>query len=174
MSRGKTTYLPSGGAAHAEQGNVGDDNWSVFFVLCDFLRPFFFFFHKEGQKQPMGAPRAAAPPVREWVPRRQWRQKHKDWLWLARDMWHQQAFNFHQVSNNHGTIWITCSCRRAWWEIMFSFLFMVFLFYWFSFLVLASDWHFFLFFVCIHWFLYFNPAYMFDFCFMMSSHHHHY
>lgn len=51
----------------------------------------------------------------------------RNWLWLAREAWHQQdlfppCFALLALEpTNHRTIWITCCHRRGWWETMFPF-----------------------------------------------------
>lgn len=115
---------------------------------------------------------------------RWWWQKHKNWLWLAGGAWHQQDFlsalfcsavsGIDQSQDNL----ITCCHRRAWWEMMFPFcLFSDFFFLFFHFLVsrLLIGCFFLSFiysFAC--WPEYFNSAYIFDLCFVMSLRHHRY
>lgn len=84
-----------------------------------------------------------------------------------------------RLSTNHRTILITLLPPPGLMGNDVSFLFLIFLTFYFIFVFPAwpSDRLFFFFsscaFICFL-FEYFNPAYMFDLCFVMSSRHHHY
>lgn len=102
--------------AHSEQGIVGDDEWSVF-VLRD-LRPF----QVRTNQWERSFDRTAAGSRRDDDDKNK-----RNWLWLAREAWHQQdlflpCFALLALEpTNHRTIWITCCHRRGWWETMFPF-----------------------------------------------------